>query len=291
MSSILIPVDFSYPCHNAFRFGLQLAQALKLEVVLAHYSLGSLNPGQPLVFTGDGSLRDSSLERLRDFAKSSGAEEADDAPGLEFPAGVTVHYETEYVFSVSASIIARASKPDIALVVMATRSSKKLLDKWLGSTSTTVSEACQRPVYLIPADVKYRPFQKIVVANNDTSAETYPLGQIEGLATTFQAEIHFVHVEWPDQFAPLRFVPWRLMEKLHREAPADGRYPYEVVTVENQDVTAGLLEYAATVDADLVVIVNRLRNRWRSLLAATLTQNLALRAERAVLVLHTEEGG
>lgn len=286
MSSILVPVDFSLPCHNAYRFGLHLAETLQLDLVLAHYSMGSIAPGQPLVFSGDGSIHGSFIKRLRDFSSSNA--EGIDYPLLEPPTGVKVTFESEIVFSVSAAIIARANQRDISLVVMAPRSSKKLLGKWLGSTSTTVSESCSSPVYLVPDEARFRPFKKIVVANNHVTSETYPLWQIEGLADLFKARVYFVHVEWPRQFGPLRFVPWRLMEQLVEDTHT-AKYPFEVITVEKEDITDGLLEYATGVDADLVVIVNNLRNRWRSLLHASLTQDLALRAKLPVLVLHTED--
>lgn len=285
MSSILIPVDFSLPCHNAYRFSLHLAEALKLNVVLAHYSSGSIDPGQPLIFAGDGSLQGSHIERLRSFARSTA--EGIDYPLAEPASGTKVTYESEIVFSVAATIIDRAAQKDIAMVVMAPRSSKKILGKWLGSTSTTVSESSNRPVYIIPDGVRFHPFRKVVIANNNLAANAYPLHQIDALASMYKAYIHFVHVEWPNQYGPLRFVPWKLMEKLVDQEPA--KYPFDVVTVEKEDITEGLLEYAAKIDADLIVVVNNVRNRWRAFLHASLTQDLALRANRPVLVLHTED--
>ncbi|WP_187271173.1 universal stress protein [Neolewinella aurantiaca] len=285
MSSILVPVDFSLPCHNAYRFGLHLAEEFKLNVVLAHYSSGAIDPGQPLVFAGDGSLHGSNVKRLENFASSNA--DGIDYPLLEPPQGVEVTYEAEVVFSVSASIIARASKEDISMVVMAPRSTRKLLGKWLGSTSTTVSEACPCPVCLVPEDAQFSPWKKVVVANNSVTAEAYPLWQIEDIARKYSSYVHFVHVQWPRQYGPLKFTPWRLMEKLVDETPAD--YPFDVVTVDNEDVTAGLMEYADKIDSDLIVIVNSLRNRWRSLIHASLTQDLALRSKRPVLVLHAED--
>jgi len=210
MSSILIPIDFSLPCHNAYRFGLHLAEAFQLDVVLAHYSMGSIDPGQPLTFGGDGSIHSSKVERLQGFAHSTA--EGIDYPLAEPAKSVNVTYESEIVFSVSAAIIARAAQSDIAMIVMAPRSSKKLLGKWLGSTSTTVSESSNRPVYLVPEDARFRPLKKIVVANNHVSAETYPLWQIEGLADLFKASVHFVHVEWPRQYGPKkRTLTWSLL--------------------------------------------------------------------------------
>lgn len=96
MSSILIPVDFSLPCHNAYRFSLHLAEAFKLDVVLAHYSSGAIDPGQPFVFAGDGSLRGSHIERLQSFARSTA--EGVDYPLAEPANGTTVTYESKIVF-------------------------------------------------------------------------------------------------------------------------------------------------------------------------------------------------
>lgn len=285
MSSILIPVDFSLPCHNAYRYGLHLALELGCNVILAHYYGSSIDPKQPLVFSGDGSINGSYVERLRQFAYPSG--DGVSYPLVEPPRGVELFYETEMTFSAANSIVKRAEQSDISAVVMAPRSTRSLLGKWLGSTSTSVSESCNRPVYLVPEQVAFMPFKTIVVANNHLTAQTFPLWQIESLATKSKAAVHFVHVEWPNQYGPLKFVPWRLMEKL-TDSNSKAKYPFTVVTVNQEDITAGLMEYADKVDASLVVIVNRLRGQLGAFFKASLTQDLALRASRPILVLHAK---
>jgi nucleotide-binding universal stress UspA family protein len=286
MSNILIPVDFSLPCHNAYRYGLHLAQDMGCNVVLVHYYSSSLDPDQPLVFSGDGSIYDSYIQRLRQFAYPSG-----DGVGyhlVEPPRGVEIFYESALTFNTANAIIERAQESDIAAVVMAPRSKAKLMDKWLGSTSTTVSEVCDRPVYLVPPEVSFSPFERIVVANNHLTAQSFPLWQIEQLAKKHHSTVHFVHVEWPNQYGPLKFVPWRLMEKLTGNKSGTG-YPFKVVTVNEMDITKGLLEYADQEAANLLVIVNKLHSHWRAFLNASLTQNLALRSNRPILVLHGGE--
>ncbi|NJB87686.1 nucleotide-binding universal stress UspA family protein [Lewinella marina] len=284
MSRILIPVDFSLPCHNAYRFALHLAEEMDLDVVLTHYYSGSIDPRVPLYITGDGTIQGSHEEQLRKFAYSTGPGATQ--PLVEPPCGVEVTFETEVSFSPSAAIIKRAHRPDISLVVMAPRSSPPMLDKWLGSTSTTVSEACRRPVILVPDGASFRSFEEIVVANNYTTADPYPLWQLEGLANLFGAKVHFIHVNTLAEKGKPRFLPWKLMEELLDRTPA-ANYPFEVVTVEDKDISHGLMGYADEVDADLIVIVNQTRSRWRAMLRASLTQDLALRSQRPVLVLHT----
>lgn len=284
MSKILIPVDFSLASHNAYRYGLHLANSMGLDVVLAHYYSGTIDTNNPLVITGDGSIQGSYERRLRSFAYSSA--EGIDYPLVQPPRGVRIDYEVKVSLIPSAAINRRAAEDDISFVVMPPRSSRAPLGKWLGSTATTVSESANKPVYLVPTGVAFTPFSQIVVANNHAVADPLPLEQIGELAIANNAQVHFVHVEWPQKFGPLQFTPWQLMEQLVDEQPA--KYAFEVVTVEQKDITAGLMEYADNVDANLVVIVNDSRNRWQAFLQATLTQDLALRANRPVLVLHTE---
>jgi len=260
-----------------------------MDVVLVHYYEGSFNPGEPFVLKDGRSIHDSYLEQLRDFAVSNA--DGIDYPLLEPPSGVEVTYETAVALAPSADIINRARMDDIDLVVMATRSSKKLLERWLGSTSITVSEACQRPVFLIPPKVRFTPFKRVVVANNHATADPLPLWQVKGIADLYRAEVHFVHVEKENELGPFRFVPWALMEELVGQA-GEADYPFKVVSVAKNDVTEGLLNYAEEIDAELVVVVNRLRSRWQALFRTTLTQDLALHGEdRPLLVLHTQYAG
>ncbi|CAH1000687.1 hypothetical protein LEM8419_01821 [Neolewinella maritima] len=283
MSRILIPVDYSLACHNAYRFGLQLAQELELDVVLTHYYSGALDPRTSLHVSGDGTIYGNHLARLRRFAYATA--KAPSYPPVDLPEEVDLMYEVAVRMSASAAILERAREEDISVVVMAPRSSTALLGKWLGSTATTVSEACDRPVYIVPSHCRYAPFRRMVVANNQDTADPYPLWQLQGLAEYYGAKVHFVHVHTPGAEQPVRFVPWDLMEAL-MEREVGVKYPFNVVTVTDSDISNGLIAYAEEVDADLIVIVNQTRTRWTALLQRTLTQDLVVRSRFPVLVLH-----
>jgi nucleotide-binding universal stress UspA family protein len=287
MSTILVPIDFSIPSHNAYRYALLLAKNLKFDLVLAHYYGPGINATEPLVVKDDGSLGEDYTERLRAFARPVGPNL--DYPQVDLPADVTIHYESEVALANSATIINRAKQSDISLVVMATRSTKRFMGNWLGSTSTTVSEACTRPVFLIPEDAHFTPFNQVVVANNHQTEEPYPLWKLEGLADIFKGALHFVHIRNPDQAQPPRLELWRSMNDLASDlSEHQAPYPFKVVTVDAKDISKGLLEYAEQVDADLVVVINQRRSRWQSLLSNSLSQFIALRSTRPLLVLHME---
>lgn len=285
MSKILIPVDFSLASHNAYAYGLKLAEAIGVDVHLVHYYSGSLNPNEDLVFTGDGSIHGSFQERLEQFSIPAG--EGFDYPLVEPPASVTVTCEVDVAFPVAQAIKKRAEQDDIELVVMSTRTGKAVMEKWLGSTSAVVSESCNRPVFLIPPNAGYEKIEEIVVANHDETAEPFPLWQIEVLAEFTQAKVHFVNVEKNNLGRKTKFVPGKLLGELTQSGP-NWHDRYEVITVNKSSISKGLIHYADHVDANLIVIVNRLRSYWKSLLYRGTTQNMAFATERPLLILHTD---
>ena len=286
MSAILIPVDFSEACRNAYRFGLHLAKDLDHDVVLTHYYSGSLDPRDNLSLGHDGTVQGGHEDRLRRFAYS-----ADAAPGaiaVEPPTGVNVHFETDVSLTPSAAIAQRAEQSDIALVIMAPRSSASMLEKWLGSTTTTVSEVSRRPVLIVPPDARYRPVREVVIADNGDQDRTYPLAFLDSFPAVRSARLHFVRIDREAKGKRTRFTPWRSILPTDRQTfPALDRFT--TVHVNDRDISRGLVEYAARAGADLIVILNRKRPWWRALLEVSLTQDLALRSRFPTLVLHAPE--
>ncbi|MEO1256540.1 MAG: universal stress protein, partial [Bacteroidota bacterium] len=133
MQCILIPVDFSIPCYNAYCYGLQLASATGRNVVLTHYRSESLIPSEYLQTNGGSDFPDSFLLRLKQFAYPAG--HSPEIPLVDIPDNVSISYECRSVLSPANAIINRALEDDIDIVVMATRSSRAPLKDWLGSTS------------------------------------------------------------------------------------------------------------------------------------------------------------
>lgn len=285
MSKILVPVDYTLNCHNAYKYALHLAESTGQDIILVHYYTSSLDPNTPLAFAGDGSIRGSYLHRLEQFALNF--EEEENAAALTLLSKkLNIQYETAAVFSVSGAILKRAQQDDVELLVMATRSTSGFFDRWLGSTSITISESCNRPVFLIPPSTKYQPIKRIVVANHNETAEAYPLWQIDTLSKFTGAEVYFVHVEHPERITHKKFVPWKTMEQLHIDS--DAQHTFTTLTVDNKTVSKGLVNYAESVGAHLTVVVNRIRSHWRAVLYAGVTQGVALRTSCPLLVIHTD---
>lgn len=285
MSKLLIPVDFSVASHNAYAYGLKLAETIGLDVHLVHYYAGSINPNEKLVFTGDGTIHGSFETRLEQFAFPAG--EGFDYPLAEPPEQVAVTWEVGVAFPVAQAIKKRAEQDDIKAVVMATRTGKAVLEKWLGSTSALVSESCTRPIFLIPPNASYERINNIVVANHHETAEAFPFWQIEVLSEFTRAKIYFVNVEHTRQGS--EFMSDKLMEKLIQSS-SNWKGECEVTTVKGESIVKGLILYSDQVNADLIIVVNQARSYWKSLLHRGTTQNMAFVTDRPLLVLHTDSG-
>ncbi len=285
MSCILLPVDFSSACHNAYRYGLHLAKHMGLDVVLVHYYSGSIDPRGTFYIGGDGSIQGSFEDRLRQFAYSTG--EMEGFTAIEPPCRVNIHYETDVSLTPAAAIAKRAGKSDIKMIVMAPRSSSSVLGKWLGSTTTTVSESCDRPIMIVPPGAHFKPLKEVVVANNGKTVDTFPLSYLDEFSVLQQARLHFVFVEPNNNGTNENVQPW-IPAKDRSGSESHGADGYIVNTVHQKDISHGLMDYAGKVDADLIVAVNHTRPLWRAFFRISLTQDLALRSRLPILVLHAD---
>ncbi|PHI19724.1 hypothetical protein CEQ90_11800 [Lewinellaceae bacterium SD302] len=284
MGKILVPVDFSINCYNAFRYGMRLAEATGREVLVAHYfrsSLGNENTGS------QSDYQSVAVEKIRQFVLP--VNHLRDFDYEDFSVATKIFFESRPASNVAAAIRSRAEQEDIDIVVMGTKSSAAVHEKWLGSVSIRVSAVCDRPVFLIPPKVDFTPMKRIVVANTSLVAEPYALWQIKGLAELYSSKVYFVHVSRPETDGDLRFIPWQLMRELHDGEPAVG-YNYTVAEVNDEDISQGLLTYVAEIHADVLVMVNDTKSADQKIIHETLTQDLALRANLPIVVLHTESG-
>ena len=270
MNNILVPIDFSICCYNAFRFGLHLAEATGRNLLVVHYRTNR--------FSTQDAEHAVTINRMEQFVQSEN--HLRDFDFEELPESVKIRFEANSVDKPAAAIKERAEQSDVDMVVMGSKTLVKTVGTWYGSTSIRVSSACDRPVFLIPPTAKFVPFKQVVVANSFEVATPYPLWQIEELAGIYQSKVHFLHIDNPDQETSVRFTPWRLMDELAGKEPKVS-YPFVVSAVSDNDISKGILDYGQDIDASLIVVVNDLNLQDNRVFHKTLTQI-------PLLVLHTE---
>lgn len=285
MRNILVPVDFSISCYNAFRYAVKLAEATGRNLVVTHFYRSGYVQHDERMSDENSKIQAEYVQRLQLFTNP--ANHLRDFDFEELPPEVTVSFEVKAIKSAVDAIVTRGQQADVDLIVMGSRTSPQDDQPWYGSTSIRVSHQCDRPVFLIPREASFHPIKRIVVANATGQIAPYPLWQIKGISNLYQAKVYFLHVDHSNSEAAPELMPWLLMEQLAEKRDAD--FSFSVASAKDEDLTNGLITYSKQIKADLLILIAKISQKGERTIHQTLTQDVTLRAELPLLILHEEQ--
>ncbi len=275
MKTILVPTDFSEASRNAFRYAAKLAEVLKPDAIeVAHVFLpettGEADFIPPVV-----ELLQSRQEMLKSFTEELSAENQPLPCPLEQQ--VMVGFPADELSVVSANY---------SMIVMGAKGQSGILEKVLGSVSSSVSQRASCPVLLIPQGAAFAPYRHILYASNYESVNEPLLEQLIRFNGHFNAHLHFVHVR-QEKGRPLG----NALEILFRELFEGGEptFAFDIVELEDESVAEALAHYGEKIGAGLAVMVTRHRSFWQSILHRSETKRMALAANMPLMVMHPEE--
>ena len=220
---ILVPTDFSEVCENAIRQAAKAARFFGYKLVLLHV-LDKNSPGE-----------DKAKDLLAALSDKYGKEN-----------GVEVDFEIKKgdIFSV---IPDRAKELGANLMFLGTHG-KVGLQKLTGSFALKIITSSPCPVIV----TQKRPFEdgykKIVLPITSDAGPVDKTKWAVFLADTFDAEIHVVHPVKDELIGVIRILTQHLALK---------DIPYVVHPVDSGDFTEAVLDTAASVDADLILIMTK----------------------------------
>ena len=267
MKTIIVPTDFSTTSRHAFEYAKQLSQKLgaKIKVVHVHDPYGDIT--------------------ISAFEKSEG-DPADKAM-KEFTAeSDNYFYETEILRGdVVRQIVKMTKRESDEIIVMGSTGLQDFLSKIIGTVSLDVMNKAHAPVIIVPRDTVYKPIHRILFATNSESVESHVLREAVAFAQAFKAQIHFVNVHKGKDTKQdvLKKVLDELMVNM------DVKEPFELVSLGGSDVVKQLKEYAEQNSIDLMMFVNRHRGFFQSLIHKSVTQQIALTAEKPLMVMHYDD--
>ncbi|MCB0569661.1 MAG: universal stress protein [Phaeodactylibacter sp.] len=272
MKNLLVPTDFSEASRNAFLYAVKLAELLRPEAIeVVHVYLpetsGEADFIPPVV-----ELMESRQEMLRQFV----SELAEESAPLPCPVKheVLVGFPADELTQVSAHY---------SFIVMGAKEERGILEKVLGSVSSSVSQRAHCPVFLIPRGAAYKPYRNIIYASNFDSANKAVLEKLVRFNQNFNAHLHFVHIR-QEQDSPLDGA----LESIFGELFEDGEpgFAFDVVELDADSVADGLNNYAEKIGSGLIVMATRHRSFWQSILHRSETKRMAFAANTPLMVLH-----
>ncbi len=272
MKNILVPVDFSDTSKNAFQFALAYAEKTGAQLRLIHaYNspLDVANPAMLLTITEQEERINETLKQLVQSLQPSDSK-------------VKVTYEAKLGFAVD-EVIKMSESPDVDMIIMGTMGEHLAIEKVFGTVSSDVSQQAHCPVMLIPPDIKFSPINDILFASDYSATEGQVLDKILKFAKTFNAALHFVHIN--NNPEDLSTSPEELIfEKVF--ASKDPETPMYFAEVKDSSVTDGLNHYIHNHNIDILTVVSQKRSFWERIFHKSTTKRMVLNSEIPLLVLH-----
>ncbi|GAB4246363.1 MAG: hypothetical protein Kow0027_07380 [Saprospiraceae bacterium] len=272
MNDILVPTDFSTVSADALKFAVNLASVGNGSVTVLHISHPEFDPN--LLFP------EMNFQDLEAFQKDRMDHFLKEVFGEEIPENI--NSKVEIGFAVE-QIVKHSASGEFDLIVMGGRGDKGTLEKWFGSVSTSVTQLAKCPVLLIPQGTIYEPFKHILFASNFESTTPETLSYLSSIATTFGADVHFVHVQDESSSKQYKEIEKRLFEILFEGG--EPAFSFTMTTVEGESVSEALNEYANKHNIDLMIMVHPHRSFWENIFHKSVTRSMAFNNRIPLMVI------
>jgi nucleotide-binding universal stress UspA family protein len=110
------------------------------------------------------------------------------------------------------------------------------------------------------------------------------LREIINFANLFRAAVHFVHVREKGSNEDFDITKEVIFNQLFKDG--DPAFSFQMDVVESSSVVRGLNQYADEHDIDLIVLVNKQRGFFDSLIGRSESKNMALDLKHPLMVYH-----
>ena len=271
MKNILVPTDFSKCASDALHFAKEIADKSKAQLHLLHVIenpvRGTIDPVGFFVPMPENTdyikaLMDNAKENMDYFCESIGHN-----------CNIQIEIGTPY-FKIMDTI----EKNNIDLIVMGTKGVTGLKEFFIGSNSERIVRSAECPVITVHSPSKIDDVQRIVVAVDVKEISESGLENLKRLQKLFDAEIHLVHINTPNNFERDQ-----ILLKTLKEIPEKHQLENTQVHVYNDiDVERGILSFAEYINAGLIVMTTHGRKGLAHFIAGSTCEDVVNHATRPV---------
>ncbi len=275
---ILVPTDFSEQAENAGKFAADIARRTGADLYLLHvmeiptHSSNYTFSEYQEVPEGI-ALMKAAKERFQEFKKKPFFKDVNVIEAIQF--------ERTY-----ENIVQQAEKHEIDLIVMGSHGATGMKEMFVGSNTERVVRMAHCPVFTIKEPVEGEKIDDIVFAS-DFKPEVYTaFTRIKELAELFDSKIHLLKVNTPNAFE----VTMKSEQEMKEFADYFELKDYTVNIYNDEYIEAGILNFAESIDADLISITTHGRRGLVHLINGSLAEDVANHADRPVLSIRIKKG-
>lgn len=274
LEKFVIPIDFSDVSLNAFIYGHRLASEVGAITKALHVYFPTSNElSQSTVIDVDfAAIREGYLE---EFVSKMDIDWGSDLLQVGL---IDKEFRTGFP---GEEILDSVKEQGAELIIMGTTGDSSRIKKWFGSVTTKLINDANVPLLLIPEGASFKGVHNIMFAFDDIQLDISVIDQVIAFASTFDCNIHLVHMQDEKDFDP----GYYLQEQLRNKYDAD---KIELVSLYDKDVVSALSHYAEQKSIDVIAMATEQRSLFNRVFHESVTAKMSMHTDVPLLVLKGE---
>lgn len=275
---ILIPTDFNEAATHALPFAKMVAEKLDATIRLVHVRF-SLATAEPKKNAPD-----------QDHFAPAGEHAADAGlPHRAVPVTTLLDSKVPVQFDFKQGLpgpelIKMTVDEQIDLMIIGSKGDYDVIDKWIGTVSTDVAIEGKCPVIVVPLKAPVKPIRQILYATDEAGINFETLSVVMEFARKMESAVHFIHIRKGKKTDSSG------LKADYLDFITDASFqdiPFEINTIEADNITEGLDKYAKRRKMDMLVLVTRKKSGMEAFFHASITRkSLFYPWKIPVMVLH-----
>lgn len=270
MKKILVPTDFSKHAEYALRVAAQIAKKNNSEIYLLHM-LELPHQGSDAVSSGSAIpqimfIKDMAINKLETLMES------------DFLEGITVSEIIQFEKAFDG-IMEISKKNNVDLIVMGSHGASGYEEMFIGSNAEKVVRSSEVPVLVIKNKTDEFKADKLVFASDFSDEIKKPFVKLVEFATIFNSHLDLVMINTPNSFKSTA-----VAEKIMSDFLNGSNFTnYSTHIYNDVNVEKGILNYASSVDADLIGMCTHGRTGFSHFFNGSISEDLVNHTVRPVI--------
>ncbi len=274
ISKIVVPTDFSEPANKALAYAIELATKADASIHIVHVNqVAMVDATMP-------------AETYQVFV--SEIEEATEKSFQELSETLLVQTKIEFSFKTLLGFVAEevcdyAFEQEADLIIMGTTGASGAAEILIGSNAASTVAKSKVPVLVVPKELTYSDYTRIVYATDYNEPEFPALMRLIYFAELFDCRLDVIHVKSDaDKY-------FNAANNFFKKNKDNISYPnIHYIDLEKGDVVQSINKYVDEVAADLLVMAKHNRNFFDRLFHRSLSKKMAFHTKIPLLVLVKE---
>jgi nucleotide-binding universal stress UspA family protein len=272
MNYILVGIDFEEGSYNALEHAIAIAKRAKLDICCVWVSSSKEKDSDKRK-----ELKLEAEQRLKELADKY----------QERLEGNSIRYKIREG-RIYKEIVAEAKKNKPYMIVIGTHGASGFEEFWIGSNANKIVTAAPCPVFTIRSGRTIERQLKTIVMPIDSSIETRQKAPITGvMAKHFDAVVHVLK-SYTTTVKSVRRRVDGYAEQVMKYFD-ENEVKYKEVSIELDNLSYDVIDYANSVDANLIVIMTEQETRTKNLWLGPFAHQMVNHSPIPVLSLHSKE--